>query len=555
MNKQDIKKVKTKNVFDAIQTYADENLVSVRNCDFTINHTATYIKTYANTEFLLFNEDISLLTREKILNEHIEFEQIYDISIKQRSEFTLRLNYHIDYGDFSTHPRIIIKHDSVIPYKTNRPKETYLLLLNEINKIKVQNKILINIFDKKMINNLKTFTKYLYQGKFKKSIRLPLFEGIKPTLNKQSKLIFWFKEKNNSKSRIIEVKKGETLVEYIKPVYGDKGLNAFGEILDSEYEGNIEDLEANVDKESITIKENEYKKLYISKKKGFVSLINNFFTVDNKIKMEKLSRVEKSLQEDEDNNIEVFVAQHDTDQDSIGEGVKLISETIHVTGHVGAKSILESINLTVDGATHKDSTQFAKFAKINRHKGVLRCHDANIKLLEGGEVHATNAVIEASLGGVIYAKNVTIGLVKSNLKVYASDSINIKRVAGEDNVFKINYKDIPIVKSNIDFLNEEIEDLKFSLEEAKKHTIEKVPEIQLEIKILKNKVDTIIKSAQNAQISIEEPLSGLNTIIFTIDDNNEIIYKTQTKKYKPFHVEINEDEILLHPVDKYIIKK
>jgi len=555
MNKQDIKKVKTKDVLDAIQIYADENLISVRNCDFVINNVATYIKTYADTEFLLFNEDVSLLTQEKILNEHIEFEQVYDISIKQRSEFTLRLNHHIDYGDFFTHPKIIIKHDSVIPYKTNRPKETYLLLLNEINKIKVQNKILINIFDEKMINNLKAFTKYLYQGKFKKSIKLPLYEGIKPTLNKQSKLIFWFKEKNHSKNRIIEVKKGETLVEYIKPIYGEKGLNAFGKILDNEYGGKAEDLETTIDKESIFIKENEYKKLYISKKKGFVSLINNFFTVDNTIKMEKLSRVEKSLQENEDNNIEVFVAQHDTDQDSIGEGVKLISETIHVTGHVGARSILESINLSVDGATHKNSTQFAKFAKINRHKGILRCHDAQIRLLEGGEVHATNATIEASLGGVIYAKNVKIGLVKNNLKVYASDSISIKRVDGEDNIFKINYKDIPILKSNIHFLNEEIEDFKFALEEASRHTIEKVPKIKLEIQKLKNEVDIITKSAQNAQINIEEPLSGLNTIIFTIDDENEIIYKTQNKKYKPFHLEVNENEILLHPVDKYLIKK
>ena len=73
-------------------------------------------------------------------------------------------------------------------------------------------------------------------------------------------------------------------------------------------------------------------------------------------------------------------------------------------------------NLQVDGATHKDSKQFAKSANINRHKGTLRCSAANISLLEGGVVHATTVNIDSSLGGTVYAQDVTISNVKHNLK-------------------------------------------------------------------------------------------------------------------------------------------
>lgn len=554
-NEDNTPKIKTKNVLKALRDYSESNAISLKNCDFKVYGVTNFIKTYADDEFIQFNREISELSNEEILNNHMEFEQIYEISLHVKEDFSLRLNYTIDYGDFSANPKIILQSNSVIPYKTKRPKEIFSMLVEEFNKIKIRHNILINIFDEKMINNLKIFTKYLYQGKFKKRVKIPLFTGIEPTLNKQSKLILWFQEKNHTKNRIIEVDKGEVLVEYLKPVFGEKGLNAFGEILDSEYGRNAEDLDASINRETIEIKENKYKKLYISKKKGFVSLINHYLSVDNTIKMDKLSRVEKSLEEDEDNNIEVFVAQHDTDQDSIGEGVKLTTETIHVTGHVGAKSVLEAINLTVDGATHQDSTQFAKFAQINRHKGVLRCHDAKIKLLEGGKVHATNVEIEASLGGTVYAKNVKINLVKSHLKVYASDFIEIEQVKGEDNIFKINYRDVPIVKSKLNYINSEIDETKYEIEECKKNNLEKLPELKEKLTKLKNEALIITDSVQKAKISVKKTFNGLNTIIFTIDDKNEIFYKTQAQAYEPFYLEIKEEEVKLLPVNKYLIIK
>lgn len=547
--------IKTNNVKNAMTSFASENFTPLNECDFEIQTTTTYIKTSFDDEFRLFNEDINEIYKDEkdIINQHVEFKQIYTIMAMKPLEIEMKLNYSIEMGEFACSPKLILNPDSHILYKTRKPLETFKLLLKEVNKIKAKNDILIDMFDEKMIKHLKAFTKYLYEGKFKKRVRIPLFEGIEPEITKAGKLILWFKHKESQqKHQIIEVDKDEILVEFKKPVYGKSGFNAHGKQLDKDYLHNADDLQTPVDDASIYIEENDGKKFYKSKVKGFVHFSKVKLSVDNKVKMTNLSRVEDSLAKEEDNNIEVHISQNDTTKDSIGEGVELKSETIHVNGHVGANSILEAINMQIDGATHKDSMQFARAAKINRHKGTLRCHDAKIALLEGGTVHATNVEIEACLGGVIYAQNVKIGHVKSNLKVYASESINIRLVSGEDNIFKINYKDVPILNSKIDLIQEDIAELRFELEEAHRHNKSKIKTIQEQIKEFKSEIQSIKDSATRAVVTIEKPLKGLNSIIFTLENDEELIYKTEAQSYKAFYLEVSEEKITLQPVNKSI---
>lgn len=546
------KKIKTKNIKDSLEKYASDNLVSVNKCDFEIEEIASYIKTSADNSFKLFNEDINEHYKDKdiIANLHVEFKQVFIITISYNPDKEIKLKHSIDYGDNSISPKLLISQDSKIPYKKYPIREFYALLLREVNKIKAKNGILVNIFDTLMIKNLKVLAKHIYAGKFKKRVKISLFDGLDPELARESKLIMWFEQKDPEKHRIIEVEEGEILVEFKKPIYGKNGLNAFGKQIDSYGGKNDDDLQSKIDPLSIDIVENDDKKIYRSKIKGYVHYSDEVLTVDNKVKMAKISRVQASLAKDEDNNIEVTVSQNDTNQDSVGEGVALTSETIHITGHIGAHSVIEAVNLQIDGATHQHSTQYAKFATINRHKGTLRCHKAKIKLLEGGEVHATEADIESSLGGTIYAQDVKIGLVKSNLKVYASHSITIKHVTGEDNLFKINYKDIPVQNSKVNFLSKEISDLQEDLEEAKKHSNEKIPQIKNNIQKRKDERHAIQTSTNDAKITIERPLRGLNVINFTLQNSDEIIYKTDAKNYEPFYLEFTEEKVILHPVNK-----
>jgi len=540
---------KTRDIEESIANFALENQITPQECDFSILATENYVRDNATNEFELIKKELlpPYLNKERILNEHISFHQIYKIKVFHQVKCTLKLEYKIDFGEHFTHPKIILGPKSHIPYKICPAKDLLNLLFRELNKIKAHNKILINIFDEDMKKNLKSFVKYLYAGKFKKRIKLALFNGIEPALTRESKLIYWYKEKETTSS-VVEIEQDEILIEFKKPIFGKNGFNAFGDEIGAGVGNNSNDLDVEIDLQSIKIEENDNAKLYKSKRKGFVHFENNKLSVDNTIKVSKISRNNKALASEEENNIEVVVSQNDTNKDSVGEGVELVSETINVNGFVGAGSKLEAIHLTVDGATHQDATQFAKFAKINRHKGTLRCHEAKINLLEGGEVHATNVDIETCLGGSIYAQNVTLGHVKSNLKVCASHSITIRLVSGEDNTFKINYRDIPILKSKVQHIREDIEDLKYHLEEASRHKKNEVPKITKQIKEFQNEVKMIQESYKTAKISIEQPLRGLNKIVFTIDKENELIYKTSEKAYSPFFLEIDENKITLQPV-------
>ena len=550
MNNIKNKIIRTKNIKNTLQEYALANFTPLNECDFILQDVSTFIKNSSDKEFKLFNQDFNKLYEEKerILNEHVEIEQLYTIKVETDIKKTISLKYHIDYAEHATHPKIIILPDSIIPYQQYRAKQIFHILVDEINKIKVLNGVVINIFDEEMIKHLKVFTKYIYENKFTKRVRIPLFAGIEPKMTRASKLVFWYKEKETGK-QVIEIDKDEILVEYKKPIYGKNGFNAHGQIVDNNNEYNSNDLKSKIDNKTISIIETENKKLYKSKIKGYLHIVNNTIFINNQIKLSNISRNETQLAYEEENNIEVHISQNDTNKDSIGEGVELVSESIYVSGHVGANSIIEATNLQVNGATHKDSTQFARFAKINRHKGLLRCHEAKIALLEGGEVHATNVDIESSLGGVIYAQNVKIGHVKSNLKIFASESISIRLVSGEDNKFIINYKNIPILTSKLSLIDDDITELKEQLKEATRHNLSQVTPIKDKIKKFRDMQDEILNSVFQANISIKKAFKGLNNIQFSINDEDELIFKTDTKEYTPFYLKKDQDRIILHPTN------
>ena len=545
--------IKTKNIKEEIERYALKNGLSASICDFKIERTDTYIRDVSFKEFSLFNENIrkKYNNKEKIINEHVEFEQIYHISIRKQKRLKIKLEYSLEFDEFSTHPKIIIEISSKIPYQRYKAKELFFMLVKEINKIKAKNRLLINLFDDSMKQHIKMFVKHLYSGKFTRKVKIPLFEGIDPEGSAPSSLVLNFDQKD-AKSQVIEVEKGEVLVSFTKADYGKNGFNAYGQQVDNILINKAVDLDVSIDKDSIEIKENEKRKLYISKKKGFVHLSEKELSVDNRIKMNKLSRVQEQLTKTEDNNIEVDISQYNVNEDSIGEGVKLISELIHITGHVGMHSTLTATTLQVDGATHHDSAQFAKFANINRHKGVLKCHKAQIKLLEGGEVHATTVNIEESLGGAIYAQDVTIGKVRNHLKVYASNSITIRLVSGEENLFKINYKDIPFLMTKINFIDKDILNLISSIEKLNKAEEYQKAGLQEQISKLEDEKSTIVNSAKTSTITIEKPLIGPNLVVFTIDETHELIFKTKATIYKPFYLEVTQDKITLKPVNKSI---
>ncbi|WP_297441335.1 hypothetical protein [Sulfurimonas sp.] len=553
MSKIQTKTFITHNVTQALKQYEEENLIPSTECDFSIIKLDTYLKSNANQEYELYTKEIlqKILNKDKIINENISFKQNYTIEVAAKKKQDIDLNYNINFSEYYTHPKLILYPTSKISYKNYKPIDLLKILFKEFNKIKVSHKILINIFDDEMKKTLKILVKYIYAQKFVKRVAIPLFSGIEPLIARKSELTLLFQEKEQ-KNELLEVEKNELLVRYQKPLFGKKGLTAFGELIDNEYSHNINDLNAVVDLNSIRIEEDENYKDYYSKVKGYIYYDGKSLRVDNKIRLNEISRNKEIIDKELHNNIEVIISQEDASRDSIKEGVDLVSETIHVDGFVGAKSRLEAVNLEVKGATHQDSKQIAKFATINRHKGTLRCHEAKISLLEGGVVHATTAIIDSCIGGEIHAQDVTINHVKNNLKVYASNSITIKLVSGEDNTFEINYQKVPVITTKIEYIEKNIEELKYKLSQAKLNNLDKVEDIKKEIQTLREDIKKIEESYKSAKISITQAFRGLNTIIFSIDSDNTIKYKTKNKAYNDFHLEITEELIILHPVEQSI---
>lgn len=237
----------------------------------------------------------------------------------------------------------------------------------------------------------------------------------------------------------------------------------------------------------------------------------------------------------------------------LGQEEEIISESIHVLGDANEDSIIDANKLLIDGTSHKGSTQFSKYADINTHKGTLRCHEANIHILEYGEIHATTINIDTAIGGSIYAQDVQIKNLFGNVKIYASNSITIESIDSGNNSLSIDYTSIPILLSKIELIQEDIKDLESSLYIAHKNNSSLQQEIEAEILRLKNSKLEIINSTKTAKISIKNPLKGINHIKFKIDDSNTISFETKSIQYTPFYLEFQENKITLRPTQTTII--
>ncbi len=541
----------SKNISLSLTEYAQKKNCDVKTLDFTLLGLQTYFKTSHHQSFIKFHDDYKKEYSQSIniIKDHVRFVQIYKIRIHPKEEENIKLIYRLEMGEFSTHPLLIISPDSTLPLHELKEQEMLKKLYTKINKIKAENKMIVNLFSSCMVKDLKELVHRLYKDGFNQEESILLFQGILPEISQPSKVIKHYKQKNTSE-KVTEVDESELIITYEKPIYGEAGLNAMGQRISQGSSNNLAKLEYEIDNESISSKENKNEICYYSKKRGYVSTLNNTLTISNKLVVENINRVDAKLTKNEENKVSVVISQTDVTKDGVGEGVELVSESIHITGHMGAKSSIEAKSVVIDGATHNSAFVTAKMAKINRHKGTLRCHKAEINSLEGGTVYATNVKINAALGGQICAEHVTIKSVKHNLKIFASKSITIERILGEDNHFIIDYRKLPVLQSRLHFLSEEYDELSWKYEDAKKHSPDKLSELKEALSKKDAEIKEITLSHYNAVITIMAPIDGLNTIEFAIPEKQQtLIYRTkESKTFEPFYIQKSDDKIILYPV-------
>ncbi len=194
-------------------------------------------------------------------------------------------------------------------------------------------------------------------------------------------------------------------------------------------------------------------------------------------------------------------------QEYIQAEEELQCDSLHLLKDTNENSIIEAKQLLIDGCTDHYSSQFAHTAQINLHKGTLRCHKAEIDTLDGGEVHATEVHIKHALSGTIYAQDVTIEIVDEYVSVIASHSITIHNVHSENNSFLIDYKQVPIILSKLEFIEKDIKRLEEELEDAKKHNHSLVSQLTTQVTLLEEEKSAILNSSQTATINLNSATS------------------------------------------------
>lgn len=532
----------TRDVTGSLKRYAYDNFIPFAECDFTLEKIDTFYNDLSSEEFIPLE---GTFPQEAILKRHINFEQLYTITIKKQQS-KMKLNYSLEFNKYKTEAYLLLDPSSDIPYKKILKEQLLESIVDEINKIKIKNKILIHLFDTQMQHDIEHFIEDLYNDKFHKKTKLTLFQGINPKIEKEDEFIFFFQHEIEEHQNVF-IQKETPLAEYKKRLFTNPGFNIYGNIIDNSYFCDTSGIDKIVDLKSIEILEGKYKKIYKSKQEGYLVFNSDTFEITS-----QTPQHDTSLYDNDD--LEALLPHHNIILDVVEESQELTFDHIHVNSDVHEDSILEAHNMIIEGSTHEDSMQFSKYANINRHSGTLRCHEANIALLDEGIVHATTVVIESSLGGEVHAKDITIGHVKDNLRVYASNSITIKSVSGCNNLFKINYLEVPILKSKIELINDDIQDLEYALEEAKKHNPSKIPLIEAKIKDFKNEQKEIQESNKNSRIEIQSPLQCANKIVFTLSDDSTIEYETKAQQYEPFYLNFSDGTITLQPVNKTFIQ-
>ena len=128
----------------------------------------------------------------------------------------------------------------------------------------------------------------------------------------------------------------------------------------------------------------------------------------------------------------------DPTKDAISSGVIFEATRITIHGNVGANVFLRAKELIVQGQTHQSAELHALQASITTHKGYLSANNAQIKNLETGTIESQILNIEKSLGGNIFAQNLTIKTLSGNNKITLSSQLHVESIEGNDNVLTLS---------------------------------------------------------------------------------------------------------------------
>jgi hypothetical protein len=533
--------IRVENVNDALLKISRENNIPLSNLDFDILDVKTYIKTENDPEFVEVDEDAKILLENKkfLRNEKNEIKQIYEIEVKKYEIIDFELIGKMIINDKFTTAKFLLSPKSLLV------NVNFDLFKNELNKKKVRNGLLINLFDEVMDKSIeKIIAKINVIGSIENDEEILLCKGLDDIPTIQGEIIYHFKKNKKAikKQLLYPIKENDVLIEIKKPKPGKNGRNCKGKIILVE---NIEKFEIPkivYDQKTIKKEENDEKIIFVALKNGYLYKENDKFTIKDEIEVKQINIKTGDVKGAEDSDVKIDVKESDALKEAIGDNSVVETTTLIVRGNVGNSAKIRCKNLTIMGQTHQKSKIYTKKGEINIHKGYVEADEIKITRLEGGIVKANKVKISQVIGGEIYAKKIEIEILGSHLTCYALEEIKIHKLKGSEN---------RLIIAPAKVLGEsDIEKLQKKLDEVKRDLRINVSNYNKRVKILKenkNSVDELKK------LYLENKSKGVKTSLTIIKKIKEYnLFKEKTFEIKEKIEELKKEiKELEETIDKF----
>ncbi|WP_246831045.1 flagellar assembly protein A [Nautilia sp. PV-1] len=513
--------VRTENVNEALLKISASNNIPLSSLDFDILDFTTYIKIGSNSEFVELDDQSRELVHMEdfLINEENEIKQVYEIEIK-RAEFSddFELIGEVKINRFMTHAVYIVKPESLLIYKPDLQER----LKTELNKKKIKNSMLIELFDDKMNQDIeKVVAKIRVLGQLEQEEEIELCQGIDPVENIEGKVIYhYLKKKESIKNELIfPVKTGDVLIEIIKPMQGRNGRDCRGKIIKIPEVREFEIPNITFNPEEIKKEEDDKKILYIALKDGYIYKDGDSYTIKDEMEIAQINLQTGNVSGAKDSNVKLDVKESDALKEAIADNMTVETTILIVRGNVGKAAKINAKELTIEGQTHQKAKIYADKAFINIHKGYVEGKEIEINRLESGIVKGKKVKIKQAIGGKIVAEEVEFEIMGSHVEVYALKQIKINKLKGSENRLIISPLEVLGLNADADKLEKMIEEVKRNLE-IKTKEYNKRKEV-----LLKNK-PTIEKYMKTYKENKAKGVKTSAVILKKIKEYNEFKDKT-----------------------------
>ena len=524
--------VRTQNIASEIFKVAKSYEIQPETLDFNLFDVQTYTRVMlddhsANVDWNEISPDKlhELDTNEQLLNPNFQIKQVYEVEIflKQPDDSNPCNDFKTAVGANATKSKVylsVFSGSKLLQYPTFAHDFEDML-----NKKKIRAGILIYIFDEMvpaLISKLSAQLEVAEELSFTKNETYLIAESPEPTATINDKIILHYETNHEidentkidyaARGFIQNVKKGDLLIEYIKPQLGKPGRNCRGEFMRPEepivrYEPTFQ-----VD-ETIKVVEDDKSIQYIAKENGYIAFENNTYLIKTEVDVGEISfKTTGSIESGVDSDVNIFVTEADAIKDAIGSGMTVEVSEIDIDGNVGSHAKVIAKKAKIGGQTHKSAMIRADDVEIHVHKGKAYGKKIFVDRLEHGEIDGNEVHVNQALGGHIRAKEVTINVCSSHVHVTASRLIEVKKLIGSENSFTID----PLLKK----------DEQNGLKENSKQ----IKELQYELKSIKKDVQqytTFVKEGTPAFIEIKKRLIHYKK-------NGVKMPESFVKKYKQF---------------------